>query len=117
MKKQILFSILFVSLGVALSAYLQSAYAADAAAGKKVYDASCTACHGPSGVGDGPMAKALKPQPASFAAAGFLAGKTDADLAKVIKEGKGGAMPPFKTLKDDEVANVIAHLRGFAPKK
>lgn len=101
---------------VALAGNFNAAFSGgDAAAGKKIYEAQCTACHGVSGGGDGPMGAYLTPKPANFTTEGFLASKSDEDLDNVIKNGKGGIMPPFGSLSDEDRANIVAHLRTFAP--
>jgi mono/diheme cytochrome c family protein len=99
------------------------AQAADAAAGKKIYDVNCLSCHGPAGKGDGPVGAALNPKPRDFSAGAFKFdadkdGKpgSDADLTLVVQKGAaafGGSplMAPWATLKPDEVANVIAFIR------
>ncbi len=83
-------------LAVALP--LSSAYAD----GAKLYADNCVSCHGDKGQGGGPMnvaplAKGIK-------------GKSDADLAKVIKEGKD-TMPPFAALSDDDVKALVATIK------
>jgi mono/diheme cytochrome c family protein len=100
-----------------------AASAADAAAGKKIYDTNCLSCHGPTGKGDGPVGSALNPRPRDFSTAQFKFdankdGKpgTDADLTMVIQKGAGAfggspLMAPWPTLKPEEVANVIAFIR------
>jgi mono/diheme cytochrome c family protein len=102
-----------------------AASAADAAAGKKVYDTNCLSCHGPAGKGDGPVGAALNPKPRDFSAGQFKFdankdGKpgTDADLTMVIQKGAGAfggspLMAPWPTLKPEEVANVIAFIRSL----
>lgn len=100
-----------------------AAFAADAAAGKTTFDTNCASCHGVSGKGDGPVGAALQPPPRDFSVGEFKFdtdgdGKsgTDADLKGVIAQGGaafGGSplMAPWPTLSDDDVANVIAHIR------
>ena len=39
---------------------------ADSLTGRDTYDLSCVSCHGPSGLGDGPIATALKKAPADL---------------------------------------------------
>lgn len=84
---------------------------------KQVYEKNCQACHGASGKGDGPAAKALKPPPADFATA--LQGKSDADVAKVIKEGgkavgKAASMPAYGAkLKDDQIEALAKYVKGL----
>ncbi|MGH0029720.1 MAG: c-type cytochrome [Myxococcota bacterium] len=101
------------------------AMAADAAAGKTTFDANCSSCHGVSGKGDGPVGAALQPPPRDFTTGDFKFdtdgdGKsgTDADLKAVIGQGAaafGGSplMAPWPALSDDDVANVIAHIRSL----
>jgi mono/diheme cytochrome c family protein len=91
-----------------------AAFAADPAAGKVLYAASCTACHGAAGDGKGPAAVALKPKPTDFTAAGWFAGKTDAQLVTAIRAGRPGtSMTPFTELSDAEAADLVAYLRTF----
>ncbi len=103
-----------------------AALAADAAAGKATFELNCVSCHGVSGKGDGPVGAVLQPPPRDFSQGDFKFdtdgdGKTgtDADLKGVIVQGAaafGGSplMAPWPTLSDDDVANVIAHIRSLA---
>jgi len=102
-----------------------AALAADAAAGKTIFTANCASCHGDSGKGDGPVGAALQPPPRDFTVGDFKFdtdgdGKAgaDADLKGVITQGAGAfggspLMAPWPTLSDDDVANVIAHIRSL----
>ncbi len=102
-----------------------AAPAADAAAGKATFELNCVSCHGVSGKGDGPVGAVLQPPPRDFSQGDFKFdtdgdGKpgTDADLKAVIAQGAaafGGSplMAPWPTLSDDDVANVIAHIRSL----
>jgi mono/diheme cytochrome c family protein len=100
-----------------VSSAARPAHAQDA---KQLYEKSCVTCHGPSGKGDGPAGKLLKPPPADLAAA--TKGKADADIAKVIKEGgkavgKSAAMPAYKgKLTDEQVQGVVQYVKGFTSK-
>ena len=97
-----------------LSLLASFAFAADPAAGKVLYSASCTACHGVKGDGKGPAAVALKPKPTDFTAAAFWPGKTDDQLATAIRAGRPGtSMSPFTELSDAEVADLVAYVRTF----
>jgi len=84
---------------------------------KAVYEKQCASCHGAGGKGDGPAGKFLKPPPTDFATA--LKGKTDADVAKVIKEGgkavgKSALMPAFGSrLSDDQINGLVAYIKGL----
>lgn len=110
MKKQTL------GIGVAIIAgAVLFASAARAEEGKAIYDKNCVSCHGASGKGDGPAAKVMKPPPKDFATA--LKGKTDADVAKVITEGKaeGKNHPVFaKKLSEDQIKAVAKYATEFA---
>ena len=102
-----------------------AARAADAAAGKATFELNCVSCHGVSGKGDGPVGAVLQPPPRDFSKADFKFDPdgdgttgTDADLKGVIVQGSaafGGSplMAPWPTLSDDDVANVIAHIRSL----
>lgn len=95
----------------------QPAVAADAAAGKAIYEANCTACHGIAGNGKGPAAIALTPKPTDFTAAATWAGKTDDQVLATVRAGRPGtSMTAFTQLNDEELGNVVAYLRSFAPK-
>ncbi|MFN8674152.1 MAG: cytochrome c [Candidatus Sericytochromatia bacterium] len=79
--------------------------------GKKIYDQNCTTCHGPKGKGDGAASAALNPKPRNFAEGKFKYGKTDAELVKFIKTGKG-PMPPWGgVLKDKQIEDVLAYIK------
>lgn len=86
----------------------------DAVAGRVVYEANCTACHGVEGDGKGPAAAALKPRPPDFTSPAFQAGRKDADLAATIRAGRPGTpMAAFLRLSDQEVADVVAYIRSL----
>jgi mono/diheme cytochrome c family protein len=97
-----------------------TASAAHAQDAKQLYEKNCNACHGPSGKGDGPAGKMLKPPPADFAT--VLKGKADADVTKIIKEGGKGvgksvAMPAFgNRLNDDQIHAVVEYIKGLSSK-
>lgn len=83
------------------------------------YAMICAACHGPTGAGDGPGGAALTPKPANFTEAAFWAARSDADVAKAIREGgpavgKSAAMAPWGSIIDDEQAlALVAYLKTF----
>lgn len=83
--------------------------------GKKLYDQNCSACHGPSGLGDGVAGKQLKPPPSNIAASAKMRMSTDGYLYWTIAEGGVSlhtAMPPFKgALKEDQIWQIILYIR------
>jgi len=82
-----------------------SVWAADAAAGKPVYEAKCKACHGANGEGNPNMAKALKVELKPL-------GETSADVKKVITEGTG-KMKPVASVTGADIDNVAAYVHSF----
>jgi mono/diheme cytochrome c family protein len=94
----------------------------DLAAGKKVFETYCVACHGATGKGDGAAAAALNPKPRNFSDAAYMKTRTDEQLRKVVAEG-GAAnnMSPLmagwsSTLKPNEIDNVVGYVRSLVAK-
>lgn len=85
------------------------------AAGKKLYDQYCSACHGTTGKGDGPAGKQLNPPPANIAVSSKMRMATDGYLYWTIAEGGvplHTAMPPFKdTFGKEQIWQIITYLR------
>jgi len=112
-------------LAAALALAPLAAHAAgDAAKGKVLYDTNCSSCHGPTGMGDGPVGAALpEPKPRNFAVGEFKFdtdkdGKTgtDTDLMNVISNGAaayGGnpMMASWAHLSEQDRADLIAYIR------
>jgi len=94
-----------------------SASAARADDAKATYDKSCAMCHGPGGKGDGAAGKMLKPPPKDFATS--LAGKSDDDVAKIIKEGgkangMAATMPAYGAkMSDDQIKELVTYIKGL----
>jgi mono/diheme cytochrome c family protein len=81
------------------------AWAADATAGKAVYDAKCKSCHGATGEGNAAVGKALKAEikPLSSSAA---------DVKKVITDGQG-KMKPVASVTGADLDNVVAYVHSL----
>ena len=111
--------------GIASLALAGSAWAADPAAGKALFEANCASCHGVSGKGDGPVGVALIPPPRDFTVGEFKFDANgngtpgeDEDIVLVIQKGAmayGGSalMAPWPTLSDDQVVDVVAYIRSL----
>ncbi|MBT9584829.1 cytochrome c [bacterium] len=91
--------------------------AASIAAGKKVFKANCSSCHGKEGAGDGPAASALKPPPRNLATDSFKAGDTDEQIFNTITNGlPGSAMAGFKQLAEADRWKVVAFIKSLRKK-
>jgi mono/diheme cytochrome c family protein len=87
------------------------AWAADAAAGKAVYGTKCRTCHGANGEGNPSMAKALKTEIKALTDA-EVQSMSEADIKKVITDGKGKMKPVAVTGADlDNVAAFVKSLK------
>lgn len=88
--------------------------AGDAKKGQARYDQYCVVCHGPRGLGDGPMAKATSP-PATKLTAPEVRNKTDQDLLSAIADGVRTSMPAWRgLLSDQELQDVLAYIRSLS---
>jgi mono/diheme cytochrome c family protein len=81
------------------------AWAADAAAGKAVYDAKCKTCHGANGEGNPAIGKAMKVEMKALSA-------TAADVKKVITDGQG-KMKPVASVTGADLDNVVAYVHSL----
>lgn len=95
------------------------AESADIEAGKALYEQRCAPCHGPDGKANTPTAKALQPPPRDHTDGAYMNALSDEHLFRVIKEGgpavgKSPIMPPQFDLKDDQLQNLVAFVRGLA---
>lgn len=96
-----------VALFLASTFLLGTQAKADTAAGQATYKAKCAACHGADAKGK----EALKTQ--DFASAA-VQGMSDAELTSLINDGKG-KMPAYsKSLKPDQVKDLVSYIRSFA---
>ena len=87
--------------------------AQDAAA---IYQQKCAACHGASGMSDGPASATLQPPPEPFPKA--LNGKSDDWIAKIISKGGPAVglspmMPAQPTLSDDQVKALADYVKSL----
>lgn len=76
----------------------------------KLYATYCFQCHGPKGLGDGPIAASLSQKPANLTR---IKWKPDFMLALKIREGRG-VMPSWKnTFNDEQISSLIKYIRTF----
>jgi len=83
----------------------------------KLFAGKCTTCHAKDGTGSPAMAKMFKADIQKMnLAAGDAVKAADADLIKVINEGRG-KMNSFKgKLKDEEIKALVAYIRSLQAK-
>jgi len=86
----------------------------DAEAGKAIYAKRCAACHAKEGEGKPAIAKMLKVELRHLGSKEVQA-RSDDEIRKLLAEGKG-KKKPVKGLSDEDMANVIAHIRTLAKK-
>jgi len=85
------------------------------AAGKRVYDDKCAACHGSAGKGDGVAAARLNPKPPDLADKGFMQMMpVDCNFYLIAEGVKGTGMAPWKSLGEDTLWKVLVYVRAFA---
>jgi mono/diheme cytochrome c family protein len=93
---------------------------ANLAAGEAVYRGdprkiSCATCHGDTGDGKGPLADQFDPPPRNFACAQTIKGVPDGHLFWIVRYGSPGtSMPPHRRLTDEQIWQVVLHLRRLA---
>ena len=104
---------LTITFGFTLSMPLAQALAADADAGKNVYEKSCAGCHGADGKGNEKMAKLPGFEKGLNILTKETKAKSDAELLKIIIEG-AGKMPPSKKLTADEQKASLRYSRSLA---
>lgn len=91
----------------------------DAKAGAEIYKKDCAKCHGDTGMGDGPQGKKLKDKPSDWTkAGGGLKDLNDQQVYESIKKGGGAigkskAMPAYPKLSDQDLWNVVAHVKSL----
>ncbi len=94
--------------------------AGDAVAGKTAFSTNgCNACHGDTGLGDGPGAAGLTVKPRDYTDATWQGSVSDADIKNVIKTGGAAngldpTMIAYGHLADSDIDNMVAYIRSLA---
>jgi mono/diheme cytochrome c family protein len=97
---------ILIATAILAVASASAGMAADAAAGKAVYDRACKSCHGPDGSGNPAIAKAMKVDLKDIRQA------SDADLKKAVTAGTG-KMKPVASVNAAQTDDVIAYLHSL----
>jgi mono/diheme cytochrome c family protein len=101
-----------ILMTTALAALCCSALsAADAAAGKAVYNKSCKTCHGADGTPNAAVAKMMKVEIKDLKSAG-VQGLSDAAMKTIITDGKG-KMKPVAGVTGASLDNVVAYVKSL----
>jgi len=78
--------------------------------GEALYKSKCAACHGPDGKGETAIGKANKLRDLGSAEVQKL---SDEELTGIIAAGKG-KMPAYaKSLKPEQIKELVAYIRAF----
>lgn len=89
--------------------------------GKLAYEgttAGCSACHGLTGEGNGPVAFAIKPPPRNFKTDAFKSGDTVEAIFTTITLGLPGTkMIGYPQLPEEDRWALAYYVRSFRPKK
>ena len=110
MKTKSMSKIICLAIVVAVPVLLSARTRADDKSAA-TYKAKCATCHGADGKGDTPAGKSTKAR--SFGDAEVVKASDD-DLAGIIEKGKG-KMPGYgKSMKPDEIKDMVAYIRSLA---
>ena len=83
------------------------------ARGVALFQTHCAACHGATGLGDGPAALNMNPKPQNLKE--MSNHHSDGVLAWKIANGRGGPMPSWKkTLKQKQIWDLVNYIRSLS---
>jgi mono/diheme cytochrome c family protein len=103
----------FVGFALFVASIVRASPVPDSAASSTTFRTKCVMCHGQDG-GGSQVGKTMDVPNLQSPAVQKL---TDAELAQVISDGKGG-MPSFKgSLSDDQIHGLVTYIRSLAAKK
>ena len=105
--------LLFVGLSLFVVSIVQGSPRPDSAASGATFRTKCAMCHGPDGAGS-EVGKSMNVPDLRSPVVQKL---PDAQLAQIIADGKGG-MPSFKSsLSEDQIHDLVAHIRSLHQRK
>ena len=106
---------LAASLLAAYPVPLAPARTPDFAHGAELFQQNCVACHGATGHGDGPAAKALATPPIAFTDQDRARERSVFSLYQIVTQGVDGTpMPSFASLSDDDRWSLALYVSHFA---
>lgn len=106
-------NLLTMLTAAAVALFLMSPPAHSQSAGEALYKTKCATCHGADGAGATPAGKATK---ARDFCSQEVKQETDEEWNSIIGKGKN-KMPAYdKKLKDTEIKDVVAYIRGLCKK-
>ena len=86
--------------------------------GQKIFAQNCAACHGNSGLGDGPAGQSLDPKPANFHESERKLASSPFQYFNTIRLGvPGTGMPPFTSLSDKEIWSLAFFVKSLGYQK
>jgi mono/diheme cytochrome c family protein len=87
------------------------------AAGRQAYNGACRQCHGPMGLGDGPLAP-KNPSPADLTDGEWKFGSSDGEIFAIIANGVGGdsEMKGHRSeMTATDMWNIVNFIRSIGP--
>ena len=103
----------FVSFAFFVASIVRADNLQNGASSASTFRAKCAVCHGQDG-GGSQVGKTMNVPDLRSPA---IQKQTDAELAQIISDGKGG-MPSFKgSLSDDQIHSLVTYIRSLAQKK
>jgi mono/diheme cytochrome c family protein len=87
------------------------------ASGRQAYMRACRQCHGPNGLGDGPLAP-KNPSPPNLTDAEWIYGSSDGEIFAIISNGVGGdsEMKGHRSeMTATDMWNIVNYLRSIGP--
>ena len=85
--------------------------------GRQAYNRACRQCHGPKGLGDGPLAP-KNPSPADLTDGEWKYGSSDGEIFSIISNGVGGDSE-MKAMRSEltatDIWNIVNYIRSIGP--